>query len=92
MENPFEQAMPYMFTEITEMPFMTPTAAETFTVMPTTPSAAWDMPDSGDMLPVMAYVPVQRINHSDSVYEPEVAFGIGTLFPTLHKPWRVGYE
>jgi hypothetical protein len=56
------------------------------------PANMWDVPEACVALPVMAFVPVQRGNLSECVYEPEVAFGIGTLFPTLHKPWRVGYE
>ena len=32
----------------------------------------------------MCYVPMQRIK---TVYEPEVAFKQGTLFPELDKPW-----
>lgn len=38
-------------------------------------------------LPVFAYVPMQEI---DCVYEPEVGFGRGTLFPALDKPFLAG--
>lgn len=35
----------------------------------------------------MAYVPVQKLS---AVYESDVAFQTGTLFPDLDKPWLVG--
>jgi hypothetical protein len=35
----------------------------------------------------MCYVPMQRIK---TVYEPEIAFRQGTLFPDLDKPWLDG--
>jgi len=58
----------------------------------TAPPAFWEVPEACVSLPVIAFVPVQRGKLSECVFEPEVAFGMGTLFPTLYKPWRVGYE
>lgn len=40
-----------------------------------------------DMVVAMAYVPWQQL---ETVYEPENAFGRGTLFPELDKPLMVG--
>lgn len=40
-----------------------------------------------NMVPTMAYVPLQFYN---TVYEPMEGFHQGTIFPELDKPWLVG--
>lgn len=40
-----------------------------------------------DMVPAMAYVPLQFYN---TVYEPMEGFRQGTIFPELDKPWLAG--
>ena len=67
-------------------------AAFLYTAMPVSNREAGAVPsgtEAGGLLPVMAFVPAQRL---EKMYEPEVGFGVGTLFPELYKPWRVGYE
>ncbi len=44
-------------------------------------------PDGQPMVVGMAYVPMQVLN---TVYEPEMGFRQGTIFPELDKPWLAG--
>ena len=46
-----------------------------------------DTPNGCVYTPVMAYVPFQEFG---AVYPPEQALKRGTVFESLHKPWKVG--
>ena len=48
-----------------------------------------DMPPAVpyDMVPAMAYVPLQFYN---TAYDPMEGFRQGTIFPELNKPWLAG--